>query len=447
MLSMLAAAAMLSCSAADGKVNFVEINPGHFHAALVLKSMYPEVSKDVRVYAPLGPELNAHTELVRQFNTRTTDPTSWNEIVYTGADFLEKAIAESKPGDVVILAGRNDLKPDYFLAAAKAGLHVIADKPMGIDDAAFAKFEETMRIARGNGVIIDDVMTERHDIFSLVQRALIHSPSIYGLQLKGTAAEPAVEKASVHHFCKEVNGKPLQRPEWYYDVRQQGCGLVDVTSHIVDIFQWSLFPDQAIAKSDVKMLSAKAWDTPITADDYRLSTGRGDWPDYLKGAVDTNNVLRCEANGEFVYTLKGVVVRCTVVWNFMPPAGSGDTGFSVMRGSRGSVSIRQNKDTGFKPAMFVKMAEGQDKAAYSAELERVIAELAKTYPGLALGEESAGEWRILVPADGGHESHFAFQVREFLDWLKFGNRPAWEAQNLETKYWTLHEAWKLSRRK
>ena len=144
-------------------VNFVEINPGHFHAALVLNRSYPEANKEVRVYAPAGPELDAHLALVNAFNTREKDPTAWNEVVYRGDDFLKKAIESSSKGDVVILAGRNDLKPDYFLAAAKAGLHVISDKPMGIDDAAFAKLEETLRTAEKNGVTVDGAPRDLHD--------------------------------------------------------------------------------------------------------------------------------------------------------------------------------------------------------------------------------------------------------------------------------------------
>jgi hypothetical protein len=31
---------------------FITLDPGHFHAALVQKKMYPEVSPEVNVYAP-----------------------------------------------------------------------------------------------------------------------------------------------------------------------------------------------------------------------------------------------------------------------------------------------------------------------------------------------------------------------------------------------------------
>lgn len=430
-------------------VNFVEINPGHFHAALVLNRTYPDVDKTVRVYAPQGPELEAHLNLVKGFNARKDNPTDWNEVVYTGPDFLEKAISQSKKGDVVILAGRNDLKPDYFLAAAKAGLHVVADKPMGIDDAAFSKFEETMRTARQNGVIVDDVMTERHEIFTIIQRELVRSSLVYGEQLKGTPESPAIEKVSVHHFCKFVDGKPLRRPAWYYDVNKQGTGIADVTSHLVDIVQWSAFPGVKLSREDVKVVSARAWDTPITAKDYKLSTGLDYWPEYLKDKVDSFGVLQCEANGEFTYLLKGIAVKVSVVWNYVAPPGSGDTHYSVMRGTRSTVTIRQNADTGFRPRLFVKSADGVDRELFKKALTAAVADIARKYPGVEVGELKDGEWNIVIPKkyDIGHEAHFSQQIQEFLSWLKNSNRPDWEEPNLDVKYWTIHKAWQMSRRK
>lgn len=42
---------------APGEVKLVTLDPGHFHAALVQKVSYPQVSKDVYVYAPTGFEI------------------------------------------------------------------------------------------------------------------------------------------------------------------------------------------------------------------------------------------------------------------------------------------------------------------------------------------------------------------------------------------------------
>ena len=50
-------------------------------------------------------------------------------------------------------------------------------------------------------------------------------------------------KESVHHFYKIVSGSPVIRPAWFFDTSQQGEGIVDVTTHLVDLIQWGCFPD------------------------------------------------------------------------------------------------------------------------------------------------------------------------------------------------------------
>ena len=62
----------------------------------------------------------------------------------------------------------------------------------------------------------------------------------------GSSEDPAVTKVSVHHFSKIVSGCPLQRPAWFFDVEQQGEGIVDVTTHLVDLVQWECFPEQIL---------------------------------------------------------------------------------------------------------------------------------------------------------------------------------------------------------
>ena len=45
----------------------ITLDPGHFHAALVQKSMVPGVSPEVHIYAPAGPDLDLHLERIRAF--------------------------------------------------------------------------------------------------------------------------------------------------------------------------------------------------------------------------------------------------------------------------------------------------------------------------------------------------------------------------------------------
>ena len=138
-------------------VQFVTLDPGHFHASRVQNRSYPEASAEVKVFAPDGPELASHLKLVDSFNTREANPTAWKEDVYRGADYFEKFAAAAKAGalgdtPVVILAGKNNRKGDYALAAVEAGCNVLSDKPMAITPEVFAKTEKAARLAEKKGL-------------------------------------------------------------------------------------------------------------------------------------------------------------------------------------------------------------------------------------------------------------------------------------------------------
>ena len=439
-------------------IQFITIDPGHFHAALVQNRTYEGVSPEVLVYAPEGADLKSHLALIEQFNTRAENPTAWKEKVYAGADFLEKFTADAakrtaaqNASNVVVLAGRNNVKPDYYLAAAEAGINILSDKPMAITSEDYMKLCEAAAVAKEKGLLFADIMTERHEITTILQRELSRRRGVYGVQETGTPDDPAVTKVSVHHFCKLVNGKPLRRPGWYYDTKQQGEAIVDVTTHLTDIVQRALFPDVTLKRSDVRMLAARTWPTPITAADYEKSTGLKEWPKYLKGAVDGDNVLQCKANGEFTYTLKGVHAKVAVEWHFMPPAGGGDTHYSLMRGSNAELVIRQGPKQGFKPVLYVKPRPGADIAKTETALKLALVEIGEKYPGIEAvpvsGEEEGAMWKLAVPKkyDIGHEAHFSQVMKQFLAWLKAGGMPEQERKNLLVKYHTLNEAWKKSR--
>ena len=332
---------------APGRFGLITLDPGHFHAALVQKFMYPDVDAVVHVYAPGGEDLQEHLKRIDGFNARQDQPTLWREQVYTGADFLDKMLAE-KRGNVVVISGNNARKTDYLFRSVQAGLNVLADKPMAINPADFAELTRAFGVAASNHVLLYDIMTERFEITTVLQRELSQRPALFGELVKGSAAEPAITKESVHHFSKIVAGAPLKRPAWYFDVRQEGEGIVDVTTHLVDLVQWEAFPQQALSPADVKMLSARRWNTPITRAQFKQVTGLEDFPESLQAAVKEGMLEVC-ANGEFTYQLRGVHARVSVAWNFEAPPGAGDRHFSLMRGTQANLVIRQGAEQKFKP--------------------------------------------------------------------------------------------------
>ncbi len=243
----------LTAACASNEVRLLTLAPGHFHAGLVQKFMYPQVDPVVHVYAPAGPDLQEHLKRIKGFNSRAEQPTHWEEKVYTGPDFLERMLSE-KDGNVVVLAGNNAHKTEYIFRSVSAGFNVLADKPMAITPAGFDLLREAFTRAAANKVLLYDIMTERYEITSILQRELARMPELFGTLQKGTPEQPAVEMESVHHFFKEVAGKPLIRPAWFYDVRQQGESIPDVGTHLVDGVQWICFPDQALDwRKDIKV--------------------------------------------------------------------------------------------------------------------------------------------------------------------------------------------------
>src|ERR1051326_40573 len=223
----------------------ITLAPGHFHAALLQKEMYAGVSPRVAVYAPLGNDLLEHLNRITRFNHRRENPTKWELDIHASPDFLERMLAE-RPGTIVVLSGRNRAKIGYIRAALEAGLHVLADKPWIIRPADLPALEVALALSQSKGLIAYDIMTERYEITSLLQRELVNDPDTFGAIVQGSIDEPAVYMESVHHILKLVAGVPSSRPVWFFDTAEQGEALADVGTHLVDLVQWTLFSEQAM---------------------------------------------------------------------------------------------------------------------------------------------------------------------------------------------------------
>ena len=52
------------------KVKLMTLDPGHFHAALVKKTMYDQVDPNIYVFAPEGPEVNDFLSKIASYNSR-----------------------------------------------------------------------------------------------------------------------------------------------------------------------------------------------------------------------------------------------------------------------------------------------------------------------------------------------------------------------------------------
>ncbi len=421
-------------------IKIMTLDPGHFHAALVQKSMYDGVSPEVHVFAPEGEDVSSYLERIKGFNQREENPTTWNVNVFTGDDFFEQMIIK-KPGNVVVLSGNNGKKSEYILKSVEAGINVLADKPMVITPDKFPLLEQAFTTAEKNGVLLYDIMTERHEITTMLQKALSHTPTVFGDLQKGSADKPAVTKESVHHFFKYVSGSPLKRPAWFFDTDQQGEGIVDVTTHLVDLIQWECYPEVILQKSDIEMVSARRWPTIMNAKEFEKVTGFQEFPGYLQKNIVDNN-LNVYSNGEMIYKIKDVFAKVVVEWRYQAPEGTGDTHYSIMRGTLSDLIISQGSEEGFKPTLYIKQHNNDD--SFSDELTATLSGL--PWEGITAEMIDPGYWKVTIPDRYkiGHEAHFGQVTEKYIQYLKSGKLPVWEVPNMIVKYYTTIEGLKLA---
>ncbi|MDE5607975.1 MAG: Gfo/Idh/MocA family oxidoreductase [Muribaculaceae bacterium] len=409
-MALTAIALATACGSADKsatttpKHKLAVVDPGHFHAALVTKSPLEALSDTIRLFAPEGAEVRQYLDFIAGYNGRSDNPTCWIVDSCITPDFLDSLKADVE-ADIVVLAGNNRHKTDYILEAIRAGKNVLADKPMAIDGAGFEKLAEAYRLADEKGLVIRELMTERYDTINIFTRRMLNSGYI-GTPISDSVI-PAVEMTSVHHFFKEVSGSPLRRPEWYYDVAQQGEGIADVTTHLIDLLMWQCFPEETVDwQKDIEIIDATHTPTVITPEQYYLSTG-----------ATIDEPISVYANGNILARIKGMLVSLNVRWDFEAPVGGGDTFSAIYRYSDGQLHVIQDKTTGYIKDIFIY----KDDEIQSSQDEFI---------------------RIVIPdsARTGHEEHFNRVTDAFLRSLDGEPAPSWEAANTLAKYRLTTEA-------
>ncbi len=284
-------------------------------------------------------------------------------------------------------------------------------------------------------------MTERSEITTILQKELISTPEVFGNIIEGTTEKPAIVKHSVHHFFKYVSGKPLKRSAWFFDSSQQGDGLVDVTTHLVDLVQWELYPEQILNyEKDIEIIDANRWPTKLTLEQFSAVTHLENYPQFLNTLV-INNILNAYSNGEINYKLKGINAKVIVEWKYKAPEGGRDTHYSIVRGTKTNIIIKQGKEQNYKPELYIESINPNDPNELDEKIVNSISKLGDKYPGLDVEKENE-YWHVLIPQKYriGHEAHFGQVMDRFLDYLVDGKLPDWEVPNMITKYYTTTQA-------
>jgi predicted dehydrogenase len=427
-------------------VRLMTLDPGHFHAALVQKEMYAGVAPRAHVFASLGPDLIEHLKRIAAFNSRVERPTAWEEEVHTGPDYFERLLAE-RPGNVVVLSGRNRPKIDRILQSIQAGLNVLADKPWIIATSDLPKLDTALAEADAKGLVAYDIMTERFEVTSILQRALVNSPAAFGTILPGAPDDPSVYMESVHYLMKTVAGAPNLRPSWFFDSSEVGEGLSDVGTHLVDLVQWTLFPDTPIDhRRDVAILGARRWPTVIDEAGFRRVTGAAGFPPALSDSI-AGGRLEYYCNNLVTYSLRGVHVALNVAWDWEAEPGGGDTHFAVYKGTLSRVEIRQTRADASRPELYVVPNDAAAAAKVFDGVRGTVAALQAEYPGVT-AERRGTDIHVAIPDAFrvGHEAHFAQVAASYFRFLRDRSAlPAWERPNMLAKYYVTTAGTEMSR--
>ncbi len=404
-------------------------DPGHFHAALLLSGGNARVSRSIHLYAPPGQDAEKFIALIENFNCRAEAPTNWRLECHIGEDALEAMIAE-RPGDIVILAGRNGERLALMHRLHDEGFHIIADKPWMTDSTNLPHLDA---ITAGPPLAVD-IMTGRHAAFNQLRNAVIHTASVFG-ELDSSSELPALEFTSRHHLMKLVGGQPLQRPAWFYDSRVQGDGLVDIQSHYVDQAQWIVGDGHRFDfDRDVEIIDAERWTTPVTLDLFRESTGADAFPDYLSHAVE-DGVLHLACNGRIDYSMRGTWVRQYCDWGPREAEGGGDLQDFTARGTKAEVTVSSGPETGFQPEMRLHPYENPDLGAAAAQWRAA-------FPSLKITAAEDGGYILRLPAKDqvGHDAQFPLMLDQFLDLVEADAWPTDLMARIRTRYTLLARA-------
>jgi len=328
----------------------------------------------------------------------------------------------------VVLAGRNGGKARTIRRLHESGFHVLADKPWLVEPADL----EHVRASLESWPLAAEIMTGRHDVAAGLVKKLVGAAALFGAFRDDG---PAIEQESVHHLQKLVDGAPLRRPWWYFDVRVQGSGPVDIPTHLVDQAQWLVDGDTTAPV----LLSARAWPTPVPAETFQRITGESGFPRELEPFVD-GDTLSYRCNAELVYQIGRVTARAATRWNLSPSPGGGDASHSVAHGTRADVRLEQSARTDHRRRVFLEPRT--DARSVGRALRETVRAWQAELPGVDVVPAGPETFEVTVPPplDGGHETHFARVLDEFLTIVDAQHWPSALAERTLAKYTLLAEA-------
>lgn len=421
----------------DNKAKLTVIDPQHFHAALVQKYAHPEIDSVVHLFADTDATAEGYKQLINQYNTREESPTQWEIVDYYGADFLDRSF-DPTAGNVVVLAGDNERKITYIQTSAQHGRDVFADKPLVINTEGYRVLETLIQNAGDEKpALIYDMMTERYDVKNRIVKALINDESFSG-GLHTVENEPTIMFQSVHHFIKDVSGAPLLRPVLFFDTEKQGEGLVDVTTHYIDLVQWMVSHETVIdIANDVKLTGSQRWKTSLSKEQFARASGLQDFPTALQKYVEDGDHLGIFCNGKMDYVFRNVPVSIDVRWNAESLDGRGDQFYAHFLTQAFKIEIKPDEQGA--AAIFIT-PDNKDDDDFADRLDTALNAI-QDLPNLK-AEKILNGYKVVIPDNLylSHEDHFAKVLDTFLQYRQDGVLPEWEKSFILAKYYLTTKA-------
>jgi predicted dehydrogenase len=309
---------------------------------------------------------------------------------------------------------------------------------MVIDKAGFEELINAYATAEKKGVLLFDMMTERYSLLNKVQKSLMQDTLLFGKIQQGTPDRPAIMESSVHHYYRGGKGT---RPFWFFDVSQQGEGIADVTTHLIDLTFWKTFPDEIIDyKKDIKVLSAKHWPVNITRTEFSKATSLSEIPESLN-RYKKDTILEVFANGSINYQLKGINAGVKVEWRAATPKDGNDLRSAYTHGTKATLMISQTEGQK-RPRLTVQKEGNISEKNFQLNLTHALSLLNTSYPGISF---SAGSeyTEIVIPSDLEISRDQTFKV--FIGHLENRKFPEWEVPNTIAKYYITTTALEMAK--
>jgi hypothetical protein len=143
--------------------------------------------------------------------------------------------------------------------------------------------------------------------------------------------------------------------------------------------------------------------------------------------------------------VKGIWAKVSVEWRYSPPQGGSDSHFSIMKGTKCDLVIRQTDKEKFIPTLYIENVKGASIPEFTSKLREIL--IALPYDSLSVENVGENTLKVNIPVKYrvSHEEHFGQVTSKFLQYLKDGKLPEWEVPNMITKYYTTTSALKKAK--